>query len=177
MTSTTAARGVGAAIAVALALAGCTSPVGGPGADGARGPAPAGPSPLDFTAITLDGATFEGDRAVGQAVVLWFWAPWCTLCRAEGPDVAEVAAELDGSVRFLGVGGRGTQTDLQDFVDTTGTGAIEHLADADGSLWRRFGVVAQPTFVFVAPSGAATSFAGSLGGTELRERAADLAEG
>jgi hypothetical protein len=37
--------------------------------------------------------------------------------------------------------------------------------------------VAQPTFVFVAPSGAATSFAGSLGGTELRERAADLAEG
>jgi thiol-disulfide isomerase/thioredoxin len=169
---------MGSAVAAVLVLAGCAAPgeVRPGAADGAEVSA-ATPSPLDFVAQTVDGATFEAADVAGRPVVLWFWAPWCTICRAEAPDVAEVAAGLDGRVEFVGVAGRGPVEDMARFVDQTATGGFVHLADVDGALWRRFGVVAQPTFVFVAASGATTSFAGSLGADELRARALDLVVG
>lgn len=180
MTATrTRSRGVRAALVAVLALAGCASPgeSADSGAAGGSG-APAGmSSPLDFTASTVRGDAFDGADFAGRPVVLWFWAPWCTVCRVEAPEVAEVAEDLDGRVEFVGVAGRGPVEDMATFVDQTATGALEHLADVDGALWRRFGVIAQPTFVFVAPTGATTSFAGSLGADELRARALDLVAG
>jgi thiol-disulfide isomerase/thioredoxin len=170
------AGAVGAALVGGLALTGCAGAAdpSGPGA-GAPGVATA-QFPLDFTAATVSGTPFDGADSAGRPVVLWFWAPWCTVCRAEAPEVAMVADELDGRVDFLGVAGRGPLDDMARFVDQTSTGGFEHLADVDGALWRRFEAVAQPTFVFVAPSGATSTFAGSLGADELRERALDLEE-
>ncbi|WP_108666708.1 hypothetical protein [Euzebya rosea] len=39
---------------------------------------PAGdvPEALAFSAATLGGGTFEGASAVGNDLLLWFWAPW-----------------------------------------------------------------------------------------------------
>jgi thiol-disulfide isomerase/thioredoxin len=113
----------------------------------------------------------------GEPVVLWFWAPWCTICRVEGPDVAAVAAELQGDVTFLGVPGRGAADDMRSFVDDTGTSGLQHLVDVDGSLWQRFRVVNQPSFAFVDPDGSVELFAGALGADELRARAAALSAG
>lgn len=165
-----------------LALAGCAATADGPGdsadGDAAGQSAPTGAArPFDFTASTVDGAVLDGADSAGRPVVLWFWAPWCTVCRVEAPEVADVAAELEGRVEFVGVAGRGPVEDMATFVDQTATGRLEHLADVDGSLWRRFGVIAQPTFVFVAPSGVTTSFACSLGADELRTRALGLVAG
>jgi thiol-disulfide isomerase/thioredoxin len=113
----------------------------------------------------------------GEPVVLWFWAPWCTICRVEAPDVAAVAVELEGQVTFFGVPGRGPAEDMQSFVDDTGTGSLQHLVDVDGSLWQRFRVVNQPSFAFVGPDGSVELFAGALGAEGLRERAAALPAG
>ncbi|MDQ3715060.1 MAG: hypothetical protein M3381_03320 [Actinomycetota bacterium] len=64
---------------------------------------------------------------------------------------------------------------MRAFVSETGADAFTHVVDADGALWTRFGVVSQPAFVFVASSGAAEVFAGSLGVDDLRAALDDLA--
>ena len=165
--------------ALALGVAGCsaaagpapTAPVAAPVGDAPSGTAS---TALDFTGPTLDGATLDAATLAGSPVALWFWAPWCTICRTEAPDVAVVAAEFEGRVRVLGVPGRGEVEAMQGFVADTGTGGITHVVDADGALWNRFGVVAQPAFVFVDGDGTTRSFAGSLGAEQLREILAEL---
>ncbi len=165
-----------------LLLAACSSgpaetPEGPPGveasAQGAADPQP-GAQATAFTAATLDGVDLDVATFAGTPLVLWFWAPWCTICGAEGPDVARVAADLEGQVTYLGVPGLGSDEDMRDFVEDTGTGGFLHVVDADGSVWRRFGVVYQPAFAFIDRDGTAEVFAGSLGEDGLRDRARSL---
>jgi thiol-disulfide isomerase/thioredoxin len=136
-----------------------------------------GAAALAWEGRTLDGAPFDSSDLAGDPAVLWFWAPWCTICRVEAPEVAEVAAEYAGKVAVIGVAGRGDVPSMREFVTDTGTGAFPHLVDEDGRLWNRFGVVSQPAFVFVDRSGGTETFAGSLGGDELRAIVDDLAAG
>ncbi|MDD2857175.1 MAG: redoxin domain-containing protein [Candidatus Nanopelagicales bacterium] len=176
---------MGALVAAGLAMAACgasaaspappSTPVASlpPQAHGAR-PSAATPQALAFTATTVDGAAFNGASLTGKPVVFWFWAPWCTVCRAESPDVAKVAAEFKGKVTFIGIAGLGPVQDMRAFVSQTSTGGFTHLADEDGSLWSRFGVVAQPSFVFVTPDGQSQEFTGGLGADDLRTVASKL---
>ncbi len=167
--------------ALLLAATGCGNGTD-PGDTGAgAAPSAAGESStvdaLSFTAPTLTGATLDAARLSGSPVVLWFWAPWCTICRAEAPDVAAVAADYEGTVTFVGVPGLGQADDMRAFVDDTGTEGFEHAIDSDGSLWQRFGIVSQPAFAFVSADGAVRTFAGSLGADELRRATEELAAG
>ncbi len=162
---------------VLTACSSATTP--GQAAGGSTGAGQAGPevtsgAALAFSGTTLAGESLDVSTLAGTPVVLWFWAPWCTICRAEAPDVAEVAAEFDGQVTVLGVPGRGEVDAMRAFVSETGTGAFTHVVDSDGSLWTRFGVVSQPSFVFVDGSGAATSFSGSMDADDLRAELSDL---
>ena len=170
-----------AVLAAAVLLTGaCTAGSGQQDRDTATGLARAdqgAEQPLDFAAPTLAGPELDASTLAGQPVVLWFWAPWCTICRVEGPDVAAVAADLRGDVTFLGVPGRGAADDMRSFVQDTGTGGLQHVVDEDGSLWQRFRVVNQPSFAFVGADGSVELFAGALGAEELRVRASALASG
>ncbi|MDK3256730.1 TlpA family protein disulfide reductase [Blastococcus capsensis] len=165
--------------ALALVSAGCTpgtgsspaSPGGGTVADGRQQGAA---TVLALSGTTVDGGKLDAAELAATPLVLWFWAPWCTVCRAEAPEVAEVAAEYAGRVEVLGVAGRGDLEAMRAFVDETGTGGFRHLVDEDGSLWQRFGVIAQPAFVFVAGDGTTESFLGSLGGDQLRAMVEEL---
>lgn len=164
--------GVLAAFAVlALTAAACSSPSGtsfaGAGSTGTA-PGATATAALDFSGTTLDGARLDAATLAGTPVVLWFWAPWCTICRAEAPDVAKVATAYEGRVTMLGVPGRGEVDAMRAFVSETGTGAFTHVADIDGALWNRFGVVTQPAFVFVDRAGAAETVVGPLGADDLR---------
>ncbi|MDZ7679634.1 MAG: redoxin domain-containing protein [Acidimicrobiales bacterium] len=125
-------------------------------------------------AATLDGEEFDGGRLAGTKTVLWFWAPWCTSCRAEGPEVAEVAERHGDDVRVIGVPGRGQVNAMEQFVDDTGTGALEHVVDDDGSIWTAFGVYGQPAFAFIDDTGQIEVFVGTLG-SALDDRVATLA--
>ena len=134
-----------------------------------------------FLAVdTLEGGQFDPAATQDKGVILWFWAPWCTICRGEAPDVAAVAAELEESgspVVVLGVPGRGQVPEMEDFVADTGTGEMTHLVDVEGVLWRDFGVVTQPAFALLGTDGEVEVVNGALGGDGLREAAASLADG
>lgn len=127
-----------------------------------------------FEAPVLGGGAFDSASIEGRDTVLWFWAPWCTSCRAEAPDVVATAAEFEGSVEVIGVAGRGQVDEMEQFVAETGTGGLDHVVDGDGSIWTGFGVIGQPAYAFVDDSGEVELHVGSLGGEALRERMAAL---
>lgn len=144
---------------------------------GASSEAPAAaqvPAALKFTAATVSGGTVEGASFLVKPTVAWFWAPWCSTCRAEAPNVAAAQAEFGDRVNFVGIAGRGPVSDMARFVSDTGVGGFEHAVDADGRVWSGFKVVSQPSFAFVHPDGRIDMVVGALGSAGLNERIADL---
>ncbi len=143
----------------------------GPGSSSASG---AGNQATAFSATTLKGKPFASADLQGRPTVLWFWAPWCTICRAEAPDVAKAVADLGSDVTVLGVPGRGEEPAMRAFVEDTGVGGFEHVVDATGEIWSAFGVFAQPAFAFIDADGNAEVVSGSLSREELQSRARAL---
>ncbi len=164
-----------AVAAGALAVSGCAGGVG----DGDEGPDGNGSAESQSQAAALeplqgpalDGSPFETASVEGRGVVLWFWAPWCTICRSEAPEVSKVAEELGDEVTFLGIPGLGSRDEMQGFVADTGVGALTHLPDEQGDLWSAYGVTSQPAWVFITPSGKASAFSGALGYEKLKNLA------
>ena len=112
----------------------------------AHGQAPAAP---DRSLPLLDG---RGDRTLasfrGRAVVLNFWASWCTPCRQEAPLLERAQQRLaahGGTV--LGVTYRDTTSDAQAFMRRFGL-TYPSVRDIDGKLAESYGTRALPeTFV------------------------------
>lgn len=151
------------------------------GGDGGGQAVPAVVTSTDILAAVVAAGDVIGDdidlvAVDGQPVVAWFWAPWCTICRAEGPAVAEVAATYRDEVVLIGVPGRGADADMQRFIDDTNTGSMTHVADFGGGIWSDFGVFAQPAFAFISADGDVEVFVGSLGERALIERIEALTE-
>lgn len=126
---------------------------------------------------TLGGDRLDPTSLAGKPVVLWFWAPWCPVCRSEGPSIAKVAAQYTGRVRFIGVAGEGTVAAMRAFVKETRTGGLTQLADVNGTIWRDYGVSVQPALAFITADGTADLRIGSLDERTLRARVAELAAG
>lgn len=143
----------------------------------AGGAATATAAPATFTAERIGGGDFDSAELEGRSTVLWFWAPWCTTCRSEAPEIVETAAEFDGTVEVIGVAGRGDLAAMEQFVEQTGTGGLDHIVDDDGSIWTDFGVAAQPAFAFIDADGEVDVFVGTLGGDGLADRMQALAAG
>ncbi len=50
--------------------------------------------------ITIDDASFQGIVQSHELLVVDFWAPWCSPCRAVSPLIEQLAAEYAGQVTF-----------------------------------------------------------------------------
>ena len=170
-----------ATLVLTTSALGCTATSsGGDSPAGGTFQSQAADSRSQLAVTTLAGDTFDPATTVGRPVILWFWAPWCTICRAEAPDVSVVAAELveSGSpVTVLGVPGRGLVPEMEDFVEDTGTGGLTHRVDVEGVLWREYDIITQPAFALLSPDGGVEVINGALGADGLRKAAARMAEG
>jgi peroxiredoxin len=117
-------------------------------------PAATVPGALAFRATTVDGTAFAGAELAGKKIVLWFWAPWCTVCARAAAGVKDAATALGPDVRVVGVAGLSTDAaDMRSFVDRGGLQALTNLADTTGDLYARFGITQQDTFVLIGPDG------------------------
>jgi thiol-disulfide isomerase/thioredoxin len=125
------------------------------------------PAAYSFNAKTVKGGNFSGHELAGKPAVLWFWAPWCAICRGEAPDLAALASSFKGKIKVVGVAGLGPVKDMKQFVAQTHTGNFTHLADVSGVIWQRFQVVSQPSFVFITSKGTMYREVGSLSKTDL----------
>lgn len=131
------------------------------------------PLKLRFIAKTLDGQDFHGQDLVGKPAVLWFWTPWCPTCQGEAPMVAQVAA-AHPAVTFVGVAGLDQPPAMKEFVDKHKLNGFTQLADADGTVWAKFGVTQQPAFAFIQPDGTIDVVKGPLAEPDLARRVTGL---
>ncbi|ATW52858.1 hypothetical protein CGZ69_26160 [Streptomyces peucetius subsp. caesius ATCC 27952] len=153
--------------------AGASTPAA-PTASASTSPSAEVPEKLQFTAETVDGKPFEGSTLAGKDVVLWFWAPWCGECRREAPHVAAVQAATKNEAVFVGVAGLGQSADMRAFVKDYKVSAFTHIADLNGTVWKRFGVIQQPAYAFVDDSGKVDVVRGELGEKALAAKVAEL---
>jgi len=159
----------GYALAAALALAalaGCgpaaapaaqpaaAQPAAAPSAAARSAAAPAAvPASLTFTGTTLDGRAFDAATLAGKPTILWFWAPWCATCASEAMSISDLRDEYAGRLNILGIAGMGSNKDMHEFVTDLEVGAVPHLDDAPGKLWKRFGITQQSTYVILDRAG------------------------
>ncbi len=184
------------AVLLVAALAGCADGVGpttstssgvrtpadaAGGAGSSTGAQPTGdddtgrsvPELLDFVAQDTQGQQVRGADLAGQDVVLWFWAPWCTVCARAADEVSSVAGARD-DVRFVGVGGLSSDASALDrFVTQNEVGDLVHLADVDGALYTRFGISQQHSFVVLHADGQVETVAAYGSDLGLEELVAD----
>jgi len=159
-------------IAVLLVFVVGTSGCGGPSGDPTAGPTSAGPL-MAFTATTLDGEAFDGMSLSGKPAVLWFWAPWCPICLQQAPGVRAAVENYGDRVNIIGVAGLDRTEAMPEFVRLAKVQAMTHLADEPGTVWKRFQVTAQSTFVLIDADGKVT-FRGRLDADEIPDRVAAL---
>lgn len=127
------------------------------------------PDSLAFAGTTVGGESFDAAQLAGEPVVLWFWAPWCPICRGQAPDVLAASEQ----VTVVGIGGLDEDSAMQGFVDDTGTGELTHLSDPDGTVWQKFGVETQYTYVLIDTDGE-VQYTGPLERQELLDRVGGL---
>lgn len=109
------------------------------------------PEVLRFDGRTVDGAAFEGATLAGRPTVFWFWAPWCPVCRGQIPQVQDLVEAYGDRVNVIGIGSLDSGGAIEGFAaDADG---ITHLSDPDGSLWKRFRVAEQSSFVVLDGDG------------------------
>ncbi len=110
------------------------------------------PDELRFTATTLDGETFSGESLAGKPAVLWFWAPWCPVCQFEASFIADMAKAHGDEATFVGVASRDNVAAMKQFTKRYSL-KFTQINDADGAVWARFGVTAQPAMAFISADG------------------------
>lgn len=107
---------------------------------------------LHADAFGQPGHVFDLNDARGKVVVLEFWATWCSPCIAAIPHLNDMVDKFAGRpVTFVSI----TDDDedrLAGFLKTrTMKGVV--VRDRTGELFRRFGAIARPYTVVVAPDG------------------------
>lgn len=154
---------------IGLVAGGSESPDGALAyADEDRIPVPASDpaiEPFVFFASELGtGEEIDGlDLYRGRPTLITFSVPTCPVCTAEAPMIAG-AAEKYPDITFVIVHSQGTLNDYKEFADTADLTQdnVIHLVDQDMSLWRRFGVVQQPTSVLINAEGKVSQTRGAL---------------
>jgi thiol-disulfide isomerase/thioredoxin len=131
---------------------------------------------LTFTATTVSGTAFNSKVLLGnKPSVLWFWAPWCAICANESAAMVAASQKYKNRINFIGVGALGNKPELQEFIDKTGTSVFTNIDDSSGAVWKRFGVIIQPTIIFVDRTGKITTKIGPSTANSLEKTLKTLA--
>lgn len=125
---------------------------------------------LSVSMPAVFGPEVDVSQFLGQDVVLWFWAPWCSWCNAEAPRVNSMAAEYGDQVEIVGVAGVSEIEEMQGFVERHGLRELTHLADLDSHFWLSLDVTYQPWWIFINDTGEVVlNWQGRLTEDEIRE--------
>lgn len=95
----------------------------------------------DFSLEALDGKTVDRDSLKGEAVVLNFWASWCTQCRAEIAELKELAANSKTKIVGIALDEQGLET-IKPFVESQGINYEVLVGDQE--VFQQFNGVAIP---------------------------------
>ena len=175
-TPTSAPEAAPAASSESVAAIPAASPSAMNSAAPARTPKPTAsdvPATLRFTGTTVEGKRFEGSSLAGKPVLVWFWVPWCPVCRGQVSQVQKIAEDHKGAISVVGVG----SLDDADAIHAFGANVtdVTHLVDESGEIWKHFGVTGQSSFVLLDASVKKVFSVGYGESEELDERVPDVA--
>ncbi len=157
------AAGLGVAVLLVVALT--TGPRESP--DGSTGTALRPGAKLTIAELTdVDGRAVS---LAGRPVWLTVGATWCGPCRAEAPDIQAAYAARAGQLQVVAIYRAEDTATVAAFAGRLGL-TYPQIADRDGALADRIGVVGLPTHVFTDSSGVvrAVDF-GALGPQRIAE--------
>ncbi|MBC7263773.1 MAG: TlpA family protein disulfide reductase [Chloroflexi bacterium] len=133
-------------LVVSLAVAGCQS------SPQSNEPGPTGSAP-DFVLTDLDNHPVRLSDLRGHAVLLNFWATWCSPCRAEMPDLQAIHEEYgDDGLVILAANINEPKEGVQEFV-THYSLTFRILLDSSGQVARLYQVRGIPTTFFIDRDG------------------------
>jgi thiol-disulfide isomerase/thioredoxin len=142
-------------VATLLGAAACSKTPGTPtrtnaGSDGRVSLLPSTPTALpDFTLAQFQQLL---DQLKGTPVVVNVWGSWCPPCRAEAPELAEVAKAYQGKVQFIGVDILDQRGPARAFVREFGW-PYPSVFDPQGDIRDGLGYVGQPVTVLYDAGG------------------------
>jgi thiol-disulfide isomerase/thioredoxin len=122
--------------------------------DGQLGPGPkVGETAPDFTLGSLAGQSVQLGALKGKPVLVNFWATWCPPCRAEMPDLDEVARANAGSgLQVVAVNLREESDVVGGYLTTIGVG-LDSVLDRSGNVFRQYRITGLPTTVAIGRDG------------------------
>ncbi len=114
------------------------------------------PDALDFYVYNSMGQKVNLSDFKGKAVIVNFWASWCTPCKAELPDFQSVYDVHKGEVVFLMVnltdGSRETKEKAAAYINDEGY-TFPIYYDMDGYASNTYSIRSIPTTIFVDTEG------------------------
>lgn len=110
------------------------------------------PSPLDFTATSLDGTAFSASSLAGKAVLLDFWGTWCAPCIHAFPKLRRLHADFGDRLTVVGLAFYSGE------VEDVAATAAEHELDytvlmGEEEILGQFGIFAFPSYVMISADG------------------------
>ena len=131
---------------------------------------------LDLEFQTFEGETVTLNEYVGRPLVVNSWAAWCTFCKRELPDFAEIQEEFGDDVLYIAIN-RGESLEVQrEFTDERGLAdKLLFLQDPGDSFYRNIGGIGMPETVFLDEEGRVVFHQrGVLSLSQARQRTAAL---
>jgi peroxiredoxin len=119
-----------------------------------RLPSAGTPAPA-FSLRTREGGAVSLESLRGKPVALTFWAPWCTVCKAESSNLSALKRRVGGRAHVLSV------AVAWEDVEEVRRFAREQEVDypvllGDDALQRAYRVDTFPTTLFLSPEGRVT---------------------
>ena len=108
------------------------------------------PAP-DFTLDTLEGSQMTLSDLRGKVVIVNLWASWCPPCRAEMPAIEQIYQENSAQgleVLAINTTYQDSESTAADFAQEFGL-TFPILLDRDGSVSKRYQLLALPTTYFI----------------------------
>jgi len=106
----------------------------------------------DFTLHDLDGEPHRLAELQGRKVLLYFWAPWCGVCKTVAPNVASIAESAGDDVTVLSVAlSYKSEEDVARVAREHGIPGTVLLGNA--SVREAYAVDAYPTFYVLGADG------------------------
>jgi thiol-disulfide isomerase/thioredoxin len=111
------------------------------------------PSPVpDSNLPRLDGGEPFALASLADAdepTLLWFWAPWCSVCNGEAPKIERLARDLN----VVAIGGRDEIANGPAFVERHGLRTPTLLFDEAMEVWAHYAIPGQPGAVLLDTDG------------------------
>jgi thiol-disulfide isomerase/thioredoxin len=88
-----------------------------------------------------------------RPTLLWFWAPWCTVCNGEAAKIQRLAEEAGDGYRVVAIGGRDDLANAPAFVERHALNSPLLLFDETMQVWEHYRIPGQPAMLLLDTEG------------------------